>query len=120
MNKENTTVDTYLSTFPAAVQERLNALRHCILLNAPGADESMAYGMPAYKLHKKPLVYFGAFTHHIGLYATPTGHTKFKKALSVYKQGKGSVQFPHSKPLPMDLIEDIIRFRVKENMQQKP
>jgi uncharacterized protein YdhG (YjbR/CyaY superfamily) len=72
--------------------------------------------MPAYKLNKKPLVYFGGFARHIGFYATPSGHQEFRKELSVYKQGKGSVQFPLSQPLPVDLIADIVKFRVSELM----
>ncbi|MFV0269258.1 MAG: iron chaperone, partial [Draconibacterium sp.] len=80
------------------------------------AVESIAYGMPAYKLNKKPLVYFAAYARHIGFYATPSGHQEFASELSVYKQGKGSVQFPIDEPLPTDLIRRIVAFRVKENM----
>jgi uncharacterized protein YdhG (YjbR/CyaY superfamily) len=72
--------------------------------------------MPAYKVNGTPLVYFAAFTHHIGFYATPSGHAEFARELSVYKQGKGSVQFPFDKPLPLDLIARIVRFRVEENL----
>ncbi len=79
----------------------------------------MAYGMVAYKLNKKTLVYFGGFDKHIGFYATPSGHEKFAAELSVYKQGKGSVQFPLNKPLPLKLIAGIVRFRVDENKVQK-
>src|SRR5690554_7664798 len=75
--------------------------------------------MPAYKLNKKPLVYFAGYKNHIGFYATPTGHLEFAKELSKYKQGKGSVQFPLDEPLPVNLIERIIRFRVIENNQKK-
>ena len=63
--------------------------------------------MPGYKYLGKPLVYFAGYENHIGFYATPTGHDAFKKALSVYKQGKGSVQFPLSEKLPLDLIKKI-------------
>ena len=74
--------------------------------------------MPSYKTNKKPLVYFGAFAKHIGFYATQTGHKKFKKQLSTYKQGKGSVQFPLDQPLPINLISEIVKFRVTENNQK--
>lgn len=111
-------VDEYITGFAPAVQERLQLVRQTILKYAPEAVESIAYGMPAYKLNKRPLVYFGAFAHHIGFYATPTGHESFKKELSAYKQGKGSVQFPHDTPLPLDLIGRIVKFRVAENKQK--
>lgn len=91
-------------------------MRKIVQENAPEAVESISYGMPAYKLNKKPLVYFGGYQNHIGFYATPSGHTKFKEKLSSYKQGKGSVQFPLNKPLPVDLIAKMVRFRVAENL----
>lgn len=108
-------IENYIAQFPGSVQHVLQQIRKIILSNAPGVAESMAYGMPAYKLHNKPLVYFAAFAKHIGFYATPTGHERFKDELSVYKQGKGSVQFPLDKPVPYDLIERIVQFRVTEN-----
>lgn len=107
-------VDAYIDQFPQHVQELLQKLREIVRENAPEAVESISYGMPAYKLNKKPLVYFAAYEKHIGLYATPTGHEAFAKELVGYKQGKGSVQFPVDREMPWDLIERIVRFRVSE------
>src|SRR5688572_8052392 len=87
-------VDAYINNFPENVQQHLTQIRGIIKKSAPQAVESIAYGMPAYKMNGKPLIYFAAFQHHIGLYATPSGHEAFAKELSNYKQGKGSVQFP--------------------------
>lgn len=112
MQKAPDTVDAYIGSFPEKVKERLSILRDIIRQHAPNATESMAYGMPAYKLNKKPLVYFGGFEKHIGFYATPSGHEAFKKELSSFKQGKGSVQFPLDQPLPVDLIAEMVKFRV--------
>jgi uncharacterized protein YdhG (YjbR/CyaY superfamily) len=81
--------------------------------------ESIAYGMPAYKINGKPLVYFAGYKKHIGFYATPSGHTEFADELSKYKQGKGSVQFPLDKPIPYELIRRIVAFRVNENTTKK-
>ncbi len=117
MNKEIKTVEEYISSFPLETQTKLHIIRQIIKDNAPEAIESISYGMPAYKTNKKPLVYFGGFAKHIGFYATPAGHEKFKKQLSVYKQGKGSVQFPLDKPLPVSLIKNIVKFRVIKNNQ---
>jgi len=108
--------DKYISGFPSDIQEVMKQIRSVIKIAAPDADESIAYGMPAYKTHGKPLVYFAGFKNHIGFYATPTGHEQFSNELSVYKQGKGSVQFPLDKPMPYDLIKRIVEFRVKENL----
>lgn len=104
--------------FPSEVQDILGKIRVLIKESAPMAVESMAYGMPAYKTGGKPLVYFAAFKNHIGFYATPSGHEQFAEELSVYKQGKGSVQFPVDKPIPYDLIKKIVLFRVKENSEK--
>lgn len=109
------TVDNYISAFPFPVREILNQIRTIILTAAPDAVESIGYGIPAYSTNDKPLVYFAGFKKHIGFYATPSGHEEFAKELALYKQGKGSVQFPLNKPIPWDLIRRMVEFRVKEN-----
>lgn len=111
------TVDAYIAAFPTEVQSVLRQVRHTIRKAAPGADEGIAYGMPAYRFNG-PLVYFAAFTNHLGFYATPTGHEAFQHELAPYKQGKGSVQFPLDQPMPLDLIARITKFRVKENLDK--
>lgn len=104
-----------IATYPASTQKLLKQVRATIRKAAPKAEEYIGYGMPAYKLNGKPLVYFSGYKGHIGFYATPTGHKEFKIELSKYKQGKGSVQFPIDEPMPLKLIERIVKFRVKEN-----
>lgn len=106
-----TSVDTYLTQFTGDVHARLVQVRQIIKSEVPQVVESMAYGMPAYKLNGKPLVYFAGYAQHVGFYATPNGHAAFAAELSKYKQGKGSVQFPHSQPLPVALIRSIVQFR---------
>jgi len=109
-------VEDYIIHFPRDTQILLKKIRTTILEKAPNAIENISYGMPGYKTNGKPLVYFAAFKNHIGFYATPTGHKEFAGELSKYKTGKGSVQFPLDQPIPFDLIERIVEFRVKENM----
>lgn len=108
-------IDAYIFQFPEYVQDILCRIRKVIRDNAPEAEEAMAYGMPGYKTNKKPLVYFAAYKNHIGFYATPSGHSEFHEELSKYRQGKGSVQFPLDQPIPYELIERIVKFRVAEN-----
>lgn len=112
-----TNVDDYIACFPEEIQQSLRQIRQVIRKKAPKAVESISYGMPAYKLNGKPLVYFNACKNHFGFYATPPGHSEFVQELSRYKQGKGSVQFPFNEPLPLHLIEKIVTFRVIENNQ---
>lgn len=109
------TVEQYIAGFSPAVKKQLEQVRKTIRDNAPDAVEGISYGMPGFKYLGKPLVYFAGYENHIGFYATPTGHEAFKKDLSVYKTGKGSVQFPLSSPMPLALIKKIVLFRVKEN-----
>jgi len=109
------TIDEYIAGFPAEVQKILQKIRKTIHEAAPEAQEKISYQMPTFFLQGN-LVHFAAFKEHIGFYPVPTGIEKFKKELSVYKQGKGSVQFPLDQPMPYDLITKIVKFRVKENL----
>ena len=113
------TIYEYIASYPEEVQNLLEQIRETIRKAAPEAEESISYGIPAYKLNGKPLVYFAAFKNHIGFYATPNGHEAFAEELSKYKQGKGSVQFPLDKPMPLELVTRIVKFRVKK-LQEKP
>ncbi len=107
-------VDEYIAAFPKKTQTLLKQMRATIKKAAPTAEEVISYNMPGYKLHGM-LVYFAGFENHIGFYATPTGKSAFEQELSAYKTGKGSVQFPIDKPLPIALITKIVNFRVKQN-----
>jgi len=109
-------VDEYIQQFPADVQSTLQKLRTTIKAAAPKAEELLSYKMPAYKYHGM-LVYFAGYKDHIGFYAAPTGHATFKKELSVYKTGKGSVQFPIDK-VPFKLVTQIVKFRVAQNEEK--
>lgn len=110
-------IDEYILSFPADVQEKLTELRILIRFAAPGAQEKISYQMPTFYLNGN-LVHFAAYAKHIGFYPTPSGIAKFKRELSEYKHAKGSVQFPQGEPLPVDLIEKIVRFRVEENLNK--
>lgn len=112
------TIDEYINSFPEDIQIILSKIRHIIRKAAPEAVETISYQMPTFRLNGN-LVHFAAFQNHIGFYPTPSGTTAFQKELSPYKSGKGSIRFPLDKPIPYDLIEKIILFRVKENRQKK-
>jgi uncharacterized protein YdhG (YjbR/CyaY superfamily) len=111
------TIDEYIAGFPKDVQEILQKIRTTIRKAAPEAEETISYQMPTFTL-KGNLVHFAAHQKHIGFYPAPTGIEKFKKALSVYEWAKGSVRFPLDKPVPLDLIREIVKFRVKENLER--
>ncbi len=111
------TIDEYIAGFPHDVQAILEKIRKTIRKAAPDAEETIKYRIPTFTLNGN-LVHFAAFKKHIGFYPVPTGIEKFKRALSVYKTAKGSVQFPLDKPIPYRLISRIVKFRVKENMKR--
>jgi len=110
-------IDEYIAAFPKGVQKLLQQVRTTIHKTAPEAEETISYGMPAFKLNGI-IVYFAAFKSHIGLYALPSGNAVFQTELDTYKTGKGSIQFPFDKPLPIDLIIRIVKFRIEENQKK--
>ena len=109
-------IDEYIAACPAEYQGKLEELRAIIQAAAPGAQERISYGMPAFALNGV-LVFFGFFTKHIGFYPIPSGIAAFEQELSVFKRGKGSIQFPLDQPLPLDLIARIVKFRIAENLK---
>jgi len=110
-------IDEYIAAFPEEIQKILEELRATIKAAAPEAQEKISYQMPAFAL-KGNLVYFGAYKNHIGFYPTSSGIQAFKKELSIYEGAKGTVRFPIDKPLPLDLISRIVKFRVAENLKK--
>ena len=109
------TIDDYISKFPQDIRDVLEELRKAIKESAPNAQETISYGIPTFKLNGN-LVHFGAFKTHIGFYpGGPSAVEAFKKDLLEYKHGKGSIQFPLDKPLPLQLVKRIVKFRVEEN-----
>lgn len=111
---EYTSVDEYIKSLPDKQAEAVSQIRKVVRETAPEAEESISYGMPAYKINGKPLIYFAAFAHHIGVYPLPSGIEEFKSELSKYKQGKGSVQFPLDEPMPLDLIRRMVLRKLKD------
>jgi uncharacterized protein YdhG (YjbR/CyaY superfamily) len=105
-------VEAYLANQPEEARNRLQTLRSMVHTQSERAVEAMNYGLIGYKLNGHPLIYFGGFTQHIGLYATPVGHEAFASEFANYQKGKGSVRLPLSEPLPVELIERVIAHRI--------
>ncbi|PZX61385.1 uncharacterized protein YdhG (YjbR/CyaY superfamily) [Algoriphagus ratkowskyi] len=113
MNAKPSSVEEYLSWCSPEVREKLEQMRTTILKAIPKAKEVISYHMPAYKT-TEVLVYFSAAKKHIGFYPTSSGVTEFKKELKKYVTSTGAIQFPLDKPLPIQLITDISKFRAAE------
>ncbi|HXP82855.1 MAG TPA: DUF1801 domain-containing protein [Verrucomicrobiae bacterium] len=107
-------IDEYIASFSPEVRAILEKIRLTIKNAAPGAQETISYKIPAFRLNRI-LVYFAAFKNHIGLYPPVRGDAKLVKAASAYAGEKGNLQFPLDHPIPYGLIERIVKFRVKQN-----
>ncbi len=114
--KQPGTIDDYIAGFPGEIRKKLEEMRMIVKKAAPQAEETINYGVPTLVLSGN-LVHFGGFKNHIGFYPAPSGIEAFKKELSVYEGAKGSIKFPVDKPLPAALITKIVKFRVKENLE---
>ena len=108
------TIDEYIKTFPNDIRKILETVRQTIKKAAPDADEAISYQIPTFKLNGN-LVHFAAFKNHIGFYPGSKAIEIFQKDLTKYKSSKGAVQFPLDKPMPLSLIQKIVKHRVKEN-----
>jgi uncharacterized protein YdhG (YjbR/CyaY superfamily) len=115
--KKPANIDEYIASFDSEIQNLLELFRGTVKQVAPEATETISYGMPAFKQNGM-LIWFAAHTNHIGFYPRASAIEKFRKELSDFKSAKGSVQFPMNKPLPVDIIRQIVQFRLMENMQK--
>jgi uncharacterized protein YdhG (YjbR/CyaY superfamily) len=110
-------IDAYIRQWPSEIRARLSELRDVVRKAAPHATEKISYQMPTFYYHGN-LVHFAAHPRHIGFYPTPSAIVKFQKDLAGYKTSKGAVQFPLEEPLPLSLVDQMVRFRVLENEQK--
>ncbi len=111
-------IDSYIAAFPVHVRELLETVRATIHNAAPESTEVISYQMPAFKQHGV-LVYFAAYKNHIGFYPTSSGIVAFQHKFGDFKWSKGAVQFPIDKPLPLDLIADMVKFRLKDDQERE-
>jgi uncharacterized protein YdhG (YjbR/CyaY superfamily) len=108
-----TSIDDYIAAFPKEIQMQLKQMRAIIHKVAPRAEEKISYGMAAFTLHGKNLIYFAGYKNHVGLYGV-SASPEFKADFAAYKtSGKGTIQFPIDKPLPVTLITRIVKHRIK-------
>lgn len=116
-NNKPHNIDEYIENFSPEIQEILQNIRNIIKDSAPDATEAISYQMPTFKLNGN-LVHFAVCKNHIGFYPTPSGIVNFADELSKYKTSKGAVQFPLNVPIPFELMDKIVKFRVIENINK--
>ena len=110
-------ITEYINAAPKEARKKLRAMRKCIRTAAPGATESLKWGMPAFS-YRRILVTFAAFKHHIGLYPTSSAVSAFASDLSKFATVRGSIRFPLEKSLPLPLVRKITEFRVRESIER--
>jgi len=113
-----TSIDGYIQTFPAEVQEILQKLRSIVREVAPEAVEAISYNMPAFKLKGHYISHFAAWKKHISMYPVPAGDAAFQKEIAPYVKAKGTIQFPLDKPIPYELVRKVVSFRIHETIPQ--
>ena len=111
------TIEEYIETFEPNTKKTLIEIRNFIKSKAPEATEKISYGMPTFYLHGN-LIHYAAFKDHYGLFPSPMGTGTFEKELSPYRTGKGTLSFPIDKPIPWEIIERVLQFRIKENLNK--
>ena len=117
--KKTASIDEYIAGFPEETQKMLQQIRATIKSAAPSAEETISYAIPAFNVNDSYLVYMAGYKNHISLYPAPSGDEAFEKEMAAYRAGKGTVQFPLDKPLPLNLIKKIVKYRLKENMAKQ-
>jgi uncharacterized protein YdhG (YjbR/CyaY superfamily) len=108
-------IDEYIAGFPAEVQAVLQKVRETIQAAAPGAEETIGYGIPTYKMNGRYVIYFAGYKKHISVYPAPIGVEGFED-LAAYASGKGTAKFALDRPIPFDLITRMVHFQLKENL----
>jgi len=110
-------IDDYIAGFPVEVQEILEKIRSTIRKAAPDAKETINYGIPTFTLNGN-LISFAAYKNHIGVYPAPRDVPEFKNELAAYKGNKSTLQLPLDKPIPVDLINRIVKYQVLRTQKQ--
>ena len=112
-----TSINEYVSTLPENAQKAMGEIIAAIKDNVPDAEEHISYNMPAFKVNGEYFIHFSAWKNHIGMYPIPAGNEAFQKQIEPYRSAKSSLNFPLAQPMPIKLIEKVIKFRIAENLE---
>lgn len=107
-------IDQYIGTFPADVQQILQRVRSTIRDVLPEAVEAISYQIPTFKIDGKNVIHFAGWKKHISTYPVPEGDAKFQQRIEQYRGGRGTLKFPLAEPIPYDLITQVAELLVEE------
>jgi uncharacterized protein YdhG (YjbR/CyaY superfamily) len=108
------TIDAYIARFPPQVRERLEAVRGAVRILAPDAVETISYQIPTFRLAGTYLLYFAGWKQYVSVYPVPSGPADYEAAIAPYRKAKGTLQFRHAEPLPLDVVAMVTRARLRE------
>ena len=111
-------MDEYIASFPQETQKVLEDIRATVKAVAPDAKEKISYQIPTFELNGRNLIHFAGWKKHVSLYPVPAGDEAFEKKISKYVAGKGTLKFPLDEPVPLELIEEIVKFSVTGNLEK--
>ncbi len=110
-------IDEYIAAFPEETQKILEEIRAIIKAAAPDAKEKISYQIPAFELNGKNLIYFAGWKKHVSIYPIPPGDEDFEKEIAKYVSGKGTLKFRLDKPILLELISEVVKFSVADNLE---
>jgi uncharacterized protein YdhG (YjbR/CyaY superfamily) len=113
-----TSIDEYIATFPIDIQKILQELRTTIKGAAPESEEKISYGMPTFTMNGKYLIYFAGWKDHVSIYPIPIGDDEFNQKIAPYISGKGTLKFPLDKPIPLELVAEMVRLQITDNLEK--
>jgi uncharacterized protein YdhG (YjbR/CyaY superfamily) len=119
IKRKPTSIDEYLKNVKPDHRRALEKLRQAILAVAPGGEEYISYGIPAFRLNGRSLVFFGAWANHCALYPGSSITLKtFRNELRDFQTSKGTIRFSPGKPLPVPLVMKLVKARIADNNNQ--
>jgi uncharacterized protein YdhG (YjbR/CyaY superfamily) len=112
-------IDEYIASCPEETHERLQMIRAEIKNIVPEVKGKISYQIAAFELNGRNLIHFAGWKKHVSLYPIPAGSEAFEKSIAKFADGKGTVKFPLDQPLPLKLIQQIVKYRVADNLQNE-
>ena len=111
-------IDEYIAACPPESQAYLRQIRKLIRALVPDANERISYQMAAFERNGRNLIHFAGWKKHVSLYPVPAGSEAFERQIAKYAGGKGTLKFPLDEPLPIKLIERVVKLHLDVNKKQ--
>ena len=112
------TIDEYIAACPPESQDYMKQIRKLIRTLVPDAKERISYQIAAFERNGKNIIHFAGWKKHVSLYPVPAGSEAFERQIAKYVDGKGTVKFPLDEPLPIKLIERVIKLHLEANKKK--